>query len=402
MRKAKACPRDGGARPAPPGHMLDRPEPRMRAVSLICCGIVAGVLLARATAGDPQHAAPPSGAAAPPSGAAPRPRPTAAPPPPGERGAAPGSPPPAAPAALAPPGEVPGNVTVVAPSALSAAALRPECEYGDSGDYPDAWYAPKELRRLRRKGARGKDNALRGGFTQQELAALRAAGTPPSRLHSAGNPHQFIDQLFGGRAGFFVESGAHDGCRQSHTLWLERKRGWQGLLVEPNPGLFGRLQALRRHAWAARCCVATQGQPHAAPFLIQGALGGITEFVNTDKIRWLRKSAGSEGKDVDSGETVIATCVPLKGILRRCGQQEADIWILDTEGAEIAILRAALAHGGIPAKVVYVEHSANPEQQGAIHALMRAAGWWRFLSDPLDDWYASPTACAALGKCFEY
>src|ERR1700675_2623345 len=33
--------------------------------------------------------------------------------------------------------------------------------------------------------------------------------------------------------GFFVEAGANDGYTQSNTYWLERFRGWRGLLVEP-------------------------------------------------------------------------------------------------------------------------------------------------------------------------
>src|SRR5438270_7132790 len=35
--------------------------------------------------------------------------------------------------------------------------------------------------------------------------------------------------------GYFVEAGAHDGFTQSNTYWLERFRGWRGLLVEPMP-----------------------------------------------------------------------------------------------------------------------------------------------------------------------
>ena len=37
--------------------------------------------------------------------------------------------------------------------------------------------------------------------------------------------------------GFFVEAGAFDGYVQSNTYYLERARGWRGLLVEPVPTL---------------------------------------------------------------------------------------------------------------------------------------------------------------------
>ena len=35
--------------------------------------------------------------------------------------------------------------------------------------------------------------------------------------------------------GFFVELGANDGIRQSNTLFLEKKKHWKGLLIEPFP-----------------------------------------------------------------------------------------------------------------------------------------------------------------------
>ncbi len=37
--------------------------------------------------------------------------------------------------------------------------------------------------------------------------------------------------------GFFIEAGAYDGFRQSTTYYLEKFRGWRGLLVEPIPEL---------------------------------------------------------------------------------------------------------------------------------------------------------------------
>ena len=49
-------------------------------------------------------------------------------------------------------------------------------------------------------------------------------------------------KLFGKqRGGFFIEAGADDGEFMSNTFYLELKRGWTGLLVEPNPGKLGRI-----------------------------------------------------------------------------------------------------------------------------------------------------------------
>jgi hypothetical protein len=50
-----------------------------------------------------------------------------------------------------------------------------------------------------------------------------------------------LDEIIDRDAGFFVEAGAYDGYTQSNTYWLERGRGWRGLLV-----------ATRRHRGAVR------------------------------------------------------------------------------------------------------------------------------------------------------
>ena len=61
-----------------------------------------------------------------------------------------------------------------------------------------------------------------------------------------GQPH-LVDQMLNSmRNGFFVEAGAADGQKLSNTLFFELKRNWTGLLVEPNPVLYGRLVNKRR------------------------------------------------------------------------------------------------------------------------------------------------------------
>eukprot|EP00756_Hemistasia_phaeocysticola_P044781 Hpha_TRINITY_DN18569_c0_g1::TRINITY_DN18569_c0_g1_i1::g.195104::m.195104 len=294
---------------------------------------------------------------------------------------------------------VPSNVTFNPPGEVWS--LLKECDFGSDGQYPDAWYSPRELSRLKRKGPRWKHNLLKGDFTEEEYNRHRSSGVNKGRLVGVGPPHVFIDQLFGGKPGFFIESGAHDGCRESHTLWLERWRGWRGLLVEPNPGLFKRLSRLQRRSFSANCCVATAPHPQRVSFSLYGALGGISDFVDKNKVAAVRKTSGHESADVDSGTDIVTTCVPIRDLLADCGRTVADLWVLDTEGAEVAVLKAAQANGGIPARVLYVEHSNKPAQRRGIYDVMKAAGWHRFLAEPLDDWYVSPDACAALGKCFD-
>lgn len=50
---------------------------------------------------------------------------------------------------------------------------------------------------------------------------------------------------FGGK---FVEIGAHDGIKDSFTLYLEKALGWEGVLIEPWPHLFHKCRKARKHS----------------------------------------------------------------------------------------------------------------------------------------------------------
>ena len=47
------------------------------------------------------------------------------------------------------------------------------------------------------------------------------------------------------RSGTFIDFGAHDGITFSNTCFFERVLGWSGILVEPNPNVFSKLQKNR-------------------------------------------------------------------------------------------------------------------------------------------------------------
>ncbi len=92
-----------------------------------------------------------------------------------------------------------------------------------------------------------------------------------------------LDQLFeGARGGYFIEAGAFNGLAQSNTYWLERMRGWRGVLVEPVPQHFEACRA-RRRATAVQAALvdsAHDGSPvtirHAGLMsIVHGAQGSI-------------------------------------------------------------------------------------------------------------------------------
>ena len=83
---------------------------------------------------------------------------------------------------------------------------------------------------LRERVIRGRyalSRSLRGGFERSGSWRL----SHPA-LHEMDRK---LDAVIGRDSGFFVEAGGHDGYTQSNTYYLERARGWRGVLVEPMP-----------------------------------------------------------------------------------------------------------------------------------------------------------------------
>jgi hypothetical protein len=58
--------------------------------------------------------------------------------------------------------------------------------------------------------------------------------------------------------GFFVEAGAHDGYVQSNTYFLERFKGWDGVLVEPIPEVCVRCVVERPRSKVFNCALVSR------------------------------------------------------------------------------------------------------------------------------------------------
>lgn len=56
----------------------------------------------------------------------------------------------------------------------------------------------------------------------------------------------FLDRV----GGTFVEIGAHDGTKNSFSVYLEKALGWRGLLIEPWPHLFHQCRKSRKYSVA--------------------------------------------------------------------------------------------------------------------------------------------------------
>lgn len=156
--------------------------------------------------------------------------------------------------------------------------------------------------------------------------------------------------------GVFLEIGANDGFRQSNTYYLERFRGWRGVLVEPMPKLFAQCQRIRPKSQCFnRACVATEATSSAT--MVDMDLMSLTLG---------QQDAAEEGRRLSGGHEITVKATTLSAILDEAGEPNIDFMSVDVEGAELSVLRGLDLDRHTP-KFLLIE-TADP---GAVEDLLR-------------------------------
>nr|XP_022294520.1 uncharacterized protein LOC111104719 [Crassostrea virginica]XP_022294521.1 uncharacterized protein LOC111104719 [Crassostrea virginica] len=147
----------------------------------------------------------------------------------------------------------------------------------------------------------------------------------PDKRYSQAKQDEVAYNITNKKSGFFVDIGAHDGQLFSNTLWLERKHIWTGLLIEANPDLCQKIDALNRHAW--RMCACLSDTMQTASFIKGDTVGGIENHIDEHHIKLL-----------DKKNTITVPCFSMEAALDVINRYHIDFFSLDVEGAEMAIL----------------------------------------------------------------
>jgi FkbM family methyltransferase len=158
-----------------------------------------------------------------------------------------------------------------------------------------------------------------------ELAGSDRFSHPEDDLRSLLEAHLDFD------GGVFVEAGANDGFRQSNTYYLERFRGWRGLLVEPIPELYRSCMSERRHSIVRNCALVSAQEP-ATDLLLRYADLGSTA-ITADDYPFDEVNFGW-----DRSYEIRVPARTLSALLDEAGLQEVDFCSLDVEGFELQVL----------------------------------------------------------------
>jgi FkbM family methyltransferase len=151
------------------------------------------------------------------------------------------------------------------------------------------------------------------------------------------------------RDGVFVEVGALDGFGASNTYFFEKERNWTGLLIEPNPIEFNKIDDHPRPLSHKENCAISNEEMDINFLSIGGpcnVLSGILEFYNTQHMERIERelnmySSYPEGHELHSTrETIKMKAVRLQTLFDKYNMTDIDLISIDVEGAEMQVLES--------------------------------------------------------------
>ncbi len=145
-----------------------------------------------------------------------------------------------------------------------------------------------------------------------------------------------LERILDHDGGFFVEAGGNDGYLQSNTYALERRRGWRGILVEPEPELARACALERPGSTVVRAALVATGFPDREVTLRFGGLMTLIAGARLDDDDWVAE-AHATGQEAPDHE-FTAPARTLSSILDEAGAPDVDLLSLDIEGYEAQAL----------------------------------------------------------------
>lgn len=171
----------------------------------------------------------------------------------------------------------------------------------------------------------------------------------------------------------FIQVGANDGRRYDPINAFVTRYRWQGVLVEPVPGNFRHLQ--RTYAGNPRltlCQAAVDLQPGQRPVYhlredlpgpVPDWFWGLASFDREHLLRTVREHGCPE-------DVVVSTLVPVitwPELWRKLSGKRCDVLVVDTEGYDVTLLRAAGLREHRPRLIQFEHIHVSPAERLAIY-----------------------------------
>jgi FkbM family methyltransferase len=179
--------------------------------------------------------------------------------------------------------------------------------------------------------------SARRSLARRQRRRLERRGDFSASRPALNDLDRALEARLGSEPGFFVEAGAFDGYTQSNTYYLERARGWRGLLVEAVP-LLAREAARERPASIVRNCglVAPDFPEPEITLRYAGTMTVVAETPEADA--WAHEAQRNMALDEPEHEFSVPART-LSSLLDEVAAPEVDLLSLDVEGYEAEVLK---------------------------------------------------------------
>jgi FkbM family methyltransferase len=146
---------------------------------------------------------------------------------------------------------------------------------------------------------------------------------------------RLLDKMFSGKStGYCVEVGANDGVTGSTTLYFEAK-GWNCLLIEPNPALCHRLR-IERSSKVVECAASSE-EGEVSLYVAEGAPGAhaVSTMEGSEEEALQQISDhGFRGREIRVKTRTLDNIFESANIASKI-----DFITIDVEGHELAVLK---------------------------------------------------------------
>jgi FkbM family methyltransferase len=225
-------------------------------------------------------------------------------------------------------------------------------------------------RLLRALGLRERALRARKGIGRAVRKRLEARGSDRLSRPALHDMDRKLDALIDRDGGFFVEAGANDGFTQSNTYWLERFRGWRGILVEPMPTHHAELRRERPQATIVHAALVPAG--HEGP-TVRMQFGDLMSSVHGShgdaeaEREWAAPGLAVGWRDGYEADVPART---LTSILDEHRAPEVDLLSLDVEGFEPQALQGIDFARHAPRWILVEAHDLE-QGRGVIEAVLQ-------------------------------
>ena len=210
------------------------------------------------------------------------------------------------------------------------------------------------------------------GLRERVIAARKALGRARRRRAEARGSDRLsrpalhgmdraIDAAIDRDGGFFVEAGANDGFTQSNTYWLERFRGWTGILIEPMPAHYEECRLERPSARIVNAALMPEAAPGQTVRMHFGDLMSSVHGAHPEgEQEWVKPGLVLGWRDAHEVDVPART---LSSILDEAGAPEVDLLSLDIEGFEPQALRGLDLARHAPRWIVVEVYDLGPGRE---------------------------------------